>query len=408
MSNELNRQLEGSLALVEKPTPSLIAPVMNVALARERLLQFQQFVKEYLVEGEDFGTIPGTPKPTLYKPGADKLCELYGLADEYEVTQRTEDFERGLFDYEVKCVLVRKPDMLLVSTGLGSCNSFESKYRWRDAKRLCPACGKEAIIKGKEEYGGGWLCFAKKGGCGAKFPDGDPAIVGQSVGKVQNEDIADIKNTILKMAKKRAKIDATLSATRSSGIFTQDMEDWDIPKAPIETKAPVPTSQHDNFDGGKPAAAYERQEPRVMSHPENAPRPTTTQQSAQQVTQRAATSPAAAQPQGAQLKFIPPNGLTCVVKGVKEIEGQPASEGKRAIRPYLIIMFLGMHNGCNFAYCFDTKFWELIRASVGLECHFQIKERDKDGAHFINIEDCIYVDGQEYIEGKPVSEGVPQ
>ena len=71
---------------IEIQGPSLIAPVMNVALARERLMQFQQFVKEYLVDGEDFGTIPGTPKPTLYKPGADKLCELYSLADEYEVT----------------------------------------------------------------------------------------------------------------------------------------------------------------------------------------------------------------------------------------------------------------------------------------------------------------------------------
>ena len=156
----------------------------------------------------------------------------------------------------------------------------------------------------------------------------------------------------------------------------------------------------------------------VISHPENAPRPTTTQQTAQQVTQRAATSPAAAQPQGAQLKFIPPNGLTCVVKGVQEVAGQPASEGKRAIRPYLIITFLGMHNGCNFAYCFDTKFRELIRASVGLECHFQIKERDKDGTHFINIEDFIYQDGAEisyddngsvYFDGKiQVTQGAAQ
>jgi hypothetical protein len=34
----------------------------------------------------------------------------------------------------------------------------------------CPSCGVVgAIIKGKPEYGGGWLCFGKKGGCGAKF-----------------------------------------------------------------------------------------------------------------------------------------------------------------------------------------------------------------------------------------------
>jgi hypothetical protein len=37
---------------------------------------------------------------------------------------------------------------------------------------VCPVCGKDAVIKGKAEYGGGWLCFGKKGGCGAKWPEG--------------------------------------------------------------------------------------------------------------------------------------------------------------------------------------------------------------------------------------------
>ena len=145
-----------ALAVQNQQLGVLLAPVMNVAVAKERLMQLQQFVKEYLVDGEDFGTIPGTPKPTLYKPGADKLCELYGLADEYEVTQRTEDFDRGLFDYEVKCKLLHKPDMTLVSSGLGSCNSYETKYRWRDSKRICPDCGKVE----KKACGG----MMKKGG----------------------------------------------------------------------------------------------------------------------------------------------------------------------------------------------------------------------------------------------------
>ena len=58
-------------------------------------------------------------------------------------------------------------------------------------------------------------------GCGAKFKDGDAGIEGQKVGKEFNDDIATLKNTILKMAKKRAKIDAVIAVTRSSGIFTQ-------------------------------------------------------------------------------------------------------------------------------------------------------------------------------------------
>lgn len=211
--------------IVQSQPQPFLTPVMNLALAKQRLQEFQGFVRDYLVEGEDFGRIPGTPKPTLLKPGADKLCELYGLSDDYEFIERVEDFDRGLFDYTIKCLLTDRRSGMHVSAGLGSCNSLEQRYRWRDSKRLCPQCGKDAIIKGKAEYGGGWICFAKKGGCGAKFPDDDESITGQTIGRVVNEDVADLKNTVLKMAKKRAKVDATLSATRSSGIFTQDTED---------------------------------------------------------------------------------------------------------------------------------------------------------------------------------------
>lgn len=215
-----------SEGMIISPTSSLaISPVMNLETAKQRLAEFQEFIKFYMTEGEDYGTIPGTPKPTLYKSGADKLCELYGLADSYKILDKTEDFDRGLFDYNIECQLTSRRDGIPVSSGLGSCNSYEGRYRWRDLQRVCPACGKAAIIKGKAEYGGGWLCFKKKDGCGAKYKTGDAAIEGQETGKVQNEDIATLKNTILKMAKKRAKVDATLAATRSSGVFTQDMDD---------------------------------------------------------------------------------------------------------------------------------------------------------------------------------------
>ena len=231
--------------IILAPQSSLaIAPVMDLATARKRLAEFQEFVQFYMREGEDFGTIPGTPKPTLYKPGADKLCELYGLSDSYRILDKTEDFDRGLFDYNIECLLTSRRDGSPVSSGLGSCNSYEGRYRWRDLQRTCPSCGKQAIIKGKQEYGGGWVCFKKKDGCGAKFKDGDAAIEGQPQGKIQNEDIATLKNTILKMAKKRAKVDATLAATRSSGIFTQDVEDFghvqdepvSHPEAPVVQK----------------------------------------------------------------------------------------------------------------------------------------------------------------------------
>jgi len=221
----------------------LLSPVMNLDIARSRMKEFQEFVAHYLEpstdgggDGGDYGPIPGAgKKKVLLKSGADKLTELYGLYDEYEVDEK-EDFESKLFYYKVKCILRSRRDDSIVGTGLGSCSTYESKYRWRDSQRECPKCKNQSIIKGNEQYGGGWVCWAKKGGCGGKFKDGDTAIEGQKIGRVENPDIMDTVNTVLKMAKKRAKIDAVIGVTRSSGIFTQDLED--IPMPPPKPEVP--------------------------------------------------------------------------------------------------------------------------------------------------------------------------
>ena len=241
-------------AVIERSSV-LLVPVMDLNTAKLRMREFQDFISGYLEESTDggatgdYGVIAGTKKKTLLKSGADKLCEVYGLYDEYVLTS-TVDWEKGLFDYEVKCILKSRRDDSVVGTGLGCCSSYESKYRWRDSQRKCPQCGMEALIKGKDFNNTGlpqpWVCFTKKGGCNAKFAPGDKAVESQTIGRVENPDIIDIKNTVMKMAKKRAKIDATIGATRSSGILTQDLEDLPpiAPAArPIEvTEKPIPIS----------------------------------------------------------------------------------------------------------------------------------------------------------------------
>ena len=175
----------------------------HVQATLQQVEEFRALIHSELREGPDYGTIPGTSKPTLLKPGAEKIAKLLGLADTYEITDKTADWEKGLFQYEVRCSLVSIRTGQIISQGVGECNSYESKYRYRDAKRKCPECGAEAIIKGKVEYGGGWVCFGKIGGCGAKWGDGASVIESQTIGRVLNEDPADQVNTILKMAKKR-------------------------------------------------------------------------------------------------------------------------------------------------------------------------------------------------------------
>ena len=211
---------------------AMLSPVVDLATAQRQLAEFQTFVASYLVEGTegegDFGTLPGTKRKCLHQSGAHKLAELFGFAPTFPDNRirRTErwDMTPPLFDYEVTCVLWRKGTQFVIAEGLGSCSSYETKYKYRQGERKCPSCNQATIIKGKAEYGGGWLCFKKKGGCGAKFEDGDQAIETQTVGRVLNEDMADSKNTILKIAVKRALVSAVIAATRSSGIFTPDME----------------------------------------------------------------------------------------------------------------------------------------------------------------------------------------
>ena len=220
-THDAERETRAVVPVEADLTPTMVT---DIRATRARLEQLQQFVREVMVEGEDFGIIPGSTRKILLKPGAEKLCEVYAYAQQIEVVNRVEDWERPFFHYEVRCDLVSKRTGHVVGTGVGSCNSLETKYRWRDAQRQCPTCGTAAIVKGKEEYGGGWLCFSKKGGCGAKFTDADPKILGQTIGRIENDEVFTLVNTFLKMAKKRAVVDATLSVTRSSALFTQDEE----------------------------------------------------------------------------------------------------------------------------------------------------------------------------------------
>jgi hypothetical protein len=249
-------------ALVPARTEELMfLPVMDIQVAIERRNHLVKFVQSIMKQGVDYGRIPGTSdKPTLLKPGAEKLSTFFGLTPIFIPVAIIEDWTgvdhkgEAFFYYRYRCELHRNGN--LVASSEGSCNSWESKYRYRKAERVCPSCGQAAIIKGKAEYGGGWLCFGKKGGCGMKFMEGDAAIESQEVGRILNPDIADQVNTVQKMAQKRSLIAAVLLAVNASEFFTQDIEDMVVegkwtPVAnepePAKGKARKETSPDVNF-----------------------------------------------------------------------------------------------------------------------------------------------------------------
>lgn len=222
--------------------PGFLAPAVSVRQALEAYQAKKDLIDSIMKPGVDYGTVPGSTKNTLLKAGAEKATSFFGLSARFKDAEVVEDFTgkdhegEPFFFYRRTCELWRG-DTLVASVD-GSCNSFEKKYRYRSSERVCPHCGKAAIIKGKEEYGGGWVCFKKKQGCGATFQDNDPAITSQQAGQIKNPDVADQANTILKMADKRALVAATLIATGLSEYFTQDVEDFITGEIVSEEKHP--------------------------------------------------------------------------------------------------------------------------------------------------------------------------
>jgi predicted RNA-binding Zn-ribbon protein involved in translation (DUF1610 family) len=266
--------VEAKPLAVARPT-SIAEWTPNFAVAVdeaiERKAQKKRFFESVMDADLHYGVIPGTKgKPTLLKPGAEMLLANMGLASELSDAEApTRDYgeegqhpREGMIVYRRVCRIFkqtgpREDERMLVAQAEGSCSSREAKYRWRETKRVCPTCGNATIIKGKAEYGGGWICWKKPGksdGCGAKFDQGDTAIVNQTEGKTPNPNLADVENTILKMADKRALVAATLLATGCSDIFTQDVED----NAPEGKDEPVGVPPHEPPPEIQPSVAEKR------------------------------------------------------------------------------------------------------------------------------------------------------
>ncbi len=214
---------------------------LSVVDIKAQVNLIQHVMREVMQENQHYGVIPGTgTKPTLLKAGAEKLCLTFRLDPQYEITERQDGTHLHVTS---KCTLYHITTGQRYGSGMGSCSTREAKYAYRRSSRKCPSCQAEAIIKGKEEYGGGWVCFKKKGGCGAKFDDGDQAIEGQADGRVPNEDVADQYNTVLKMANKRSLVAAVLNATAASDIFTQDIEDMPVVEKAVNAPPAKPLTE---------------------------------------------------------------------------------------------------------------------------------------------------------------------
>jgi hypothetical protein len=243
-----------------KPEDMFLAPVADYQTIMLSYQLKHDFIEKALRKDLDFGTIPGSAKPALYKPGAEKLANLYGFAPVFEDVETIEDWtgkDHGgeiFIYYRQKCKLYRGNRM--VGSADGSCNSWETKYRSRwvseadvpphlDKSRLKTRGGRIsefgfAIDKAETtgQYGKPaeyWARFqdAITNGTAAKVTKKtksgklmDAWEIDALQYRIPNEDVCDAANTILKMAQKRALVAAILITTGASDYFTQDIDDF--------------------------------------------------------------------------------------------------------------------------------------------------------------------------------------
>lgn len=183
----MNDTIETTAALVHVGSnhhhaPALLEPIVEPKDLVAAHAKAAKLITEALESGTDYGVVPGTGgKPSLLKPGAERLRLAFGLGMKFVIIEHEKDHDRvvtyfdrngkertslGLYRVVVKCILTKNGEE--VGEGDGTCSTLEAKYVSRPR---------------------------------------------------------DCENTVVKMAEKRAFIAAILFTLGLSNRFTQDVED---------------------------------------------------------------------------------------------------------------------------------------------------------------------------------------
>src|SRR5437660_2987342 len=118
-----------------RPAPELAGPLDldQLLLEKARTIPdiLSELYKSVMRQGTDYGKVPGTQKPSLWKAGAEILTRSLNLSPQNSIIDKIEqtDPERPYFDYTVECRLYGRNGF--VGDGIGSCNTRETRYAFR-------------------------------------------------------------------------------------------------------------------------------------------------------------------------------------------------------------------------------------------------------------------------------------
>lgn len=152
-----------------------------IATIKHNIDMAQKLVYEVLEEDIDYGIHPGTESMALRDPGASKIANAFNTYPEHIILHARED--EDVISYLIQAKLVNRNTDKVVAIGVGGCSTMESKYGFR-------------YVWHPQDYGYDKSQLKFKKGKGWRIP---------------NPEVVDLGNTILKMATKRAEIDACQS-----------------------------------------------------------------------------------------------------------------------------------------------------------------------------------------------------
>ncbi len=233
--------------MVESLVPMEEGRMLTVEEVKAEINLIQNLMSSLMREGEHYGKIPGCgDKPSLLKPGAEKLGFTFRMRPEFEIT--TCDLGKGHREEKIICRLYSIRTGQRLGEGVGTCSTMEGKYRfrWDDTGELVPA-----------EY---WTSRDISLIGGPSFATRKTWVEGKQIWhifqRVEHDNPADYYNTVLKIGKKRAHVDAIITVTAASDIFTQDLEDM-VENGAVaeEKKATPPPPQRKSKEDKKPPEA---------------------------------------------------------------------------------------------------------------------------------------------------------
>lgn len=118
-----NSLIERQTAVVEtrRANYAIISPFANADGSKNEVI---------LKRDLDFGVIPKTPRPTLFKSGAERVCQAYGVFARYERKSAIEEIQpEPFFYYSYECRLVKigaNGQEYVLANGYGNANTKEA------------------------------------------------------------------------------------------------------------------------------------------------------------------------------------------------------------------------------------------------------------------------------------------